>query len=55
MKLIDLQKKVASFRDERDWRQYHNPKDLAQAISIEAAELLEITRAMVRFLVVVKW
>ncbi len=29
------------FRDERDWEQFHNPKDLAVAISIEAAELLE--------------
>ena len=33
--------KINEFRDERDWRQYHNPKDLAISISIEAAELLE--------------
>lgn len=32
---------VNEFRDERNWRQYHNPKDLAISISIEAAELLE--------------
>ncbi|WP_404458304.1 nucleotide pyrophosphohydrolase [Oceanobacillus kapialis] len=32
---------VNEFRDERSWRQYHNPKDLAISISIEAAELLE--------------
>jgi NTP pyrophosphatase (non-canonical NTP hydrolase) len=32
---------VNNFRDERNWRQYHNPKDLANSISIEAAELLE--------------
>ncbi|HAQ37492.1 MAG TPA: nucleotide pyrophosphohydrolase [Saprospirales bacterium] len=30
------------FRDERDWAQFHNPKDLALALSIEAAELLEL-------------
>ena len=36
---IDLVKK---FRDDRDWRQFHNPKDLAISISLEAAELLEI-------------
>jgi len=32
---------VRLFRDERDWAQFHNPKDLAVSISIEAAELLE--------------
>ena len=32
---------INEFRDERNWRQYHNPKDLAISISIEAAELLE--------------
>lgn len=31
-----------AFRDERDWAQFHNPKDLAIAISIEASELLEL-------------
>jgi NTP pyrophosphatase (non-canonical NTP hydrolase) len=30
------------FRNERDWEQFHNPKDLALAISIEAGELLEL-------------
>ncbi len=30
------------FRDERDWEQFHNSKDLALAISIEAAELNEL-------------
>lgn len=29
------------FRDERDWRQFHNPKDLAISCALEAAELLE--------------
>jgi NTP pyrophosphatase (non-canonical NTP hydrolase) len=30
------------FRNERDWEQFHNPKDLALAINVEAAELLEL-------------
>lgn len=34
--------KVLKFRDDRDWKQFHNPKDLAISISLEAAELLEI-------------
>jgi NTP pyrophosphatase (non-canonical NTP hydrolase) len=36
--IIDALKK---FRDERDWQQFHNPKDLSLALSIEASELLE--------------
>jgi len=38
----DLQKKLIEFRNERDWEQFHNPKDLALALAIEAAELNEI-------------
>ncbi len=34
--------KLIQFRDERDWEQFHNPKDLALAINIEAGELLEL-------------
>ncbi|PCK18543.1 nucleotide pyrophosphohydrolase [Bacillus pumilus] len=37
----DLIHSINQFRDDRNWRQYHNPKDLAISISIEAAELLE--------------
>jgi NTP pyrophosphatase (non-canonical NTP hydrolase) len=37
----ELVKKVVQFRDDRDWKQFHNPKDLAISISIEAAELME--------------
>jgi len=37
----DLQRRVAAFRDARDWRQFHAPKDLAISIALEAAELLE--------------
>lgn len=33
---------LVSFRDERNWSQFHNSKDLALAISIEAAELNEL-------------
>ena len=34
--------KVIKFRDDRNWKQFHNPKDLAISISLEAAELLEV-------------
>jgi NTP pyrophosphatase (non-canonical NTP hydrolase) len=33
---------LLKFRNERDWEQFHNPKDLALAINIESAELLEL-------------
>ena len=33
---------LLKFRNERDWEQFHNPKDLALAINIEAGELLEL-------------
>ena len=33
---------LLKFRNERDWEQFHNPKDLSLAINIEAGELLEI-------------
>ena len=33
---------VLKFRDDRNWKQVHNPKDLAISISLEASELLEI-------------
>lgn len=35
-------KRVLQFRDERDWLQFHTPKDLAISMSLEAAELLEL-------------
>ena len=34
--------RVIRFRDDRDWRQFHTPKDLAVSLSLEAAELLEV-------------
>jgi NTP pyrophosphatase (non-canonical NTP hydrolase) len=33
---------IKKFRDERDWKQYHDPKNLALCLSVEAAELLEV-------------
>jgi NTP pyrophosphatase (non-canonical NTP hydrolase) len=38
----ELKKLVIKFRDDRDWKKYHNPKDLAVSMSIEVAELLEL-------------
>ena len=38
----ELQAAAAAFRDARNWKQFHNPKDLAISISLEASELLEI-------------
>ena len=40
--LESLRRLATEFRDERNWEQYHNPKDLAISLSIEAAELLEL-------------
>ena len=37
----DLTDKINEFRDERNWRQFHNSKDLALSLSLEASELLE--------------
>ena len=34
--------KAIEFRNERDWKQFHNPKDLAISISLESSELLEL-------------
>jgi NTP pyrophosphatase (non-canonical NTP hydrolase) len=39
--LADLVAAVTRFRDERDWAQFHTPKNLAAATAIEAAELQE--------------
>jgi NTP pyrophosphatase (non-canonical NTP hydrolase) len=37
----ELIKEVLKFRDERNWKQFHNSKDLAISLSLEASELLE--------------
>lgn len=38
----DLKQEAYEFSEKRNWLQYHNPKSLSMAISVEAAELLEI-------------
>ena len=40
-RLAAMTEKAIRFRDSRDWRQFHDPKNLAEAICIESAELLE--------------
>lgn len=37
----EITARLIQFRNERDWEQFHNPKDLAVALNIEAGELLE--------------
>ncbi|MET7646027.1 nucleotide pyrophosphohydrolase [Streptomyces sp. NPDC005426] len=37
-----LQRRLTAFAAARDWEQYHTPKNLASALSVEAAELMEI-------------
>jgi NTP pyrophosphatase (non-canonical NTP hydrolase) len=39
--ISDLRQHIQKFVDERDWRQFHRPKNLAMSIAIEAAELME--------------
>ena len=41
MTVAAIQKAVSDFRDARDWRQFHSPKNLSMSIAIEAAELME--------------
>ena len=42
MTFEEAEEKALAFRKDRDWEQFHNPKDLAMSVSIEAAELLEV-------------
>jgi NTP pyrophosphatase (non-canonical NTP hydrolase) len=42
MNIKKIQKQLSDFADERDWNQFHNPKNLAVALSVEASELVEI-------------
>lgn len=41
-RLATLSKLLLAFRDERDWKQFHNPKDQALSLVLEAAELMEL-------------
>lgn len=40
--LPELMRDLVQFRDARDWKQFHNPKDLSAALAIEAGELQEL-------------
>ena len=40
--IIEITKALVDFRDERDWKQFHDTKNLATALSIEVAELNEL-------------
>jgi NTP pyrophosphatase (non-canonical NTP hydrolase) len=40
--VYDLKSVLKRFRDQRNWQQFHDPKNLAEAIAIEASELLEL-------------
>ena len=40
--LSELKLAVEQFVSERDWKQFHNPKNLSMSLSIEAAELMEL-------------
>lgn len=42
MDMQRIQKIIKKFSDERNWEQFHNPKNLSMALSVEASELLEI-------------
>ncbi len=39
--IIEITKKIKRFRDERDWKQFHNHKDMALSLVLEATEVLE--------------
>ena len=39
--LTDIRARLRAFADERDWDQFHTPKNLAMALSVEVAELVE--------------
>ncbi|NNE34678.1 MAG: nucleotide pyrophosphohydrolase [Rhodothermales bacterium] len=41
MDFRELQERLKIFADDRDWKQFHSPKNLSMALSVEAAELLE--------------
>ena len=40
-KIQELTKKIIEFRDKRDWKQFHNPKDVALSLVLEAGEVME--------------
>ncbi len=42
LNISQFQRQVAEFAKERDWEQFHTPKNLSMALSVEAGELVEI-------------
>ena len=44
MELKTLTKRLIAFRDARDWKQFHNLKNLTASLAIEASELLQLTQ-----------
>lgn len=40
-KVVELTKRIIAFRDARDWKQFHNPKDVALSLTLEASEVVE--------------
>ena len=46
MNIECLQRKLRRFADERDWEQYHTPKNISMALAVEASELMEIFQWM---------
>jgi len=41
MDIQELTKRIVNFRDQRDWKKFHNPKDLALSLVLEAVEVME--------------
>jgi NTP pyrophosphatase (non-canonical NTP hydrolase) len=39
--ISEITKRIIAFRDARDWKQFHNPKDLALSLVLEASEVME--------------
>tara|TARA_Y100001934_G_C11976269_1_gene596445 strand:+ start:122 stop:478 length:357 start_codon:yes stop_codon:yes gene_type:complete len=42
MNIREISERLQEFADERDWNQFHSPKNLAMALSVEASELVEL-------------
>ena len=42
--ILSLTERLTRFRDDRDWRKFHNLKDLIQSVGIEAGEMMELTQ-----------
>lgn len=52
--LKDLTSLLVKFRDDRNWRQFHNAKDLAISISLEASELLENFQYLISLVILIR-